>query len=158
MKKIITEETVKVEMWEAEDGERFKTESECEKHERKNDLMKRINNVPHDLISHNDIFPTGSGFDQLVMFYPRDIGDATILREWCIFYNIDNPFTLNGMVGKTLVIGDAYTENENADLEDIIPDYFYGELETIEDYIGGFAKTIHYFEQEMLEKNKENAK
>lgn len=158
MKKIITEETVKVEMWEAEDGKQFKTEAECEKYENRISLMKRIEAVPHKLVAHSDIFSTGGCCDQLVMFRPRNIGEARALADWCAEYDISNSYSVNGMVGKTLVIREAYTGVEQADLEDIDKDFFYGTLETLDNYIGGFADTIHYYEREMIEENKENAK
>lgn len=156
MKKIITEESVKVEMWESEDGRLFKSEEECAKHERRTTLRVKIDKVPHDLINHNHFFSTGGCDDALVMFHPRNIGEADTLCTWCVEYNVCNPYTVEGMVGKTLVIDDAYTGTEYAGLDDIDPDYLYGTLQTLDDYIGDIYGTLHYYEKCMLDERKEN--
>lgn len=131
--------------YEANDGTQFNTKEECEKYEARCDkyrLFEIVKTIPHTMVSHAEIFESGSNDSHIVMFKPKNAEQADALEAWCNAVGVDVDVDLKSPVGRTVVIPEAYTGREYGELDDIDTNYLYGSLQTLDNYIGNFARQL----------------
>lgn len=142
MKKITIEQMCKVEKYEANDGKVFDNENSCIAYEERISLNNMIKNIPHVMVNHEDIFPSGCCTEYAIVFKPENTEQASRLLEWCKKAGVTTNLNLAQM-NTTLVIPDCYTGSENADDDDIEYGYIYGWLQTMDEFVGEVARKLH---------------
>lgn len=142
MKKITIEQMCKVEKYEANDGKVFDNENSCIEYEERISLNNMIKNIPHVMVNHEDIFPSGCCTEYAIVFRPENTEQASRLLEWCKKAGVPTHLNLAQM-NETLVIPDCYTGSENADDDDIEYGYIYGCLQTMDEFVGEVARRLH---------------
>ena len=107
MKKITIEQMCKVEKYEANDGKVFDNENSCIEYEERISLNNMIKNIPHVMVNHEDIFPSGCCTEYAIVFKPENTEQASRLLEWCKKAGVPTHLNLSQM-NTTLVIPDCY--------------------------------------------------
>lgn len=136
MKKITIDKYIAI------DGKPFDNEKECVEYEKTIDRFALIRDVPIVFVGHDEVFPSGGSYDQLVLFKINNVEQARHLVSWCIYNDISVDAVEKYMVGRVYVLGDVYTDCECPTIDDIKTEYVYGHLQTLDQYLGNLTRNI----------------
>ena len=131
-------------MYEAFDGQQFKTQCECLKHEGEA-ISDKILSIPHKLVCHEDVFPTGSEMDYLLIFSIENEEHAKSLIALDSYIcgsssPLDAPAV---MVGRKYICTDVVIEAPWDKREEYLKiECMYAPIITFEEFIGMHTKYL----------------